>query len=82
MQIMNATTFRKNIYQTLSQTVEYNEPVCITGKQGNAILLSEEDYRDMLATLELSTNPAMQKKIVDGLNTPLTECLDEDAVKW
>ncbi len=82
MQIMNATSFRRNIFSAMEQTIKYNEPVCITGKAGNAVLLSEEDYNDLIATLELCAVPGMQKRIVDGVNTPLDECLSDDEVKW
>ena len=82
MQIMNATNFRRNIFSAIEQTVKYSEPLYITGKTGNAVLLSEDDYNDLMATLELSAVPGMQKKIVDGLNTPLNECLSADEVKW
>ena len=34
MQVMNATTFRQNLFQTLEQTVRYNEPIHITAKEG------------------------------------------------
>lgn len=82
MQIMNATNFRQNMYHTIEQTVKYNEPVCITGKSGNAVLLSEEDYNDLIATMELCAVPGMQEKIVTGMNTTVDECLSEDEVKW
>ena len=82
MQVMNATNFRQNMYQTMEQTVRYNEPVCITGKTGNAVLLSEEDYNDLVATLELCAVPGMQEKIESGMKTPLSECIPESEVQW
>lgn len=48
----NATNFRKNLYSLLEQTVKFNEPVNISTKDGNAILISEEDYRGMVETLK------------------------------
>ncbi len=82
MQIMNTTNFRRNIFSAIERTVKYSEPVCITGKTGNAVLLSEDDYNDLMATLELCAVPGMQKKIVDGMHTPLDKCLPADEVKW
>ena len=82
MQVMNATTFRQNLFQTLEQTVRYNEPVHITGKEGAAVLMSVADYNDLMATIELCAVPGMQKKIVDGLNTSMEECLPADKVTW
>ena len=76
------TNFRKNIFGMLEQTIKYNEPVNITTKDGNAVVLSEEDYNGLMETLYLSSNPHMKEKIVEGLRTPLDECLPEDGVQW
>ena len=82
MQVMNATTFRQNLFSTIEQTVRYNEPVHITGKAGTAVLMSEADYNDLMATMELCAIPGMQKKIVDGLTTSTADCLSADEVAW
>ena len=78
----NITNFRKNIYGMLEQTIKFNEPVNISTKDGNAIIISEEDYNGLMETLYLSSIPAMKEKIVEGLKTPLDECLPEDEVQW
>lgn len=82
MQVMNATAFRQNLFQTLEQTVRYNEPIHITVKDGAAVLMSASDYNDLMATIELCSVPGMQKKIVDGLNTKIEDCLPADVVVW
>ena len=79
---INITNFRKNIFGILEQTIKYNEPVNITTKDGNAVLLSEEDYNGLIETLYLSSNPTVKNQTMDGLNTPLDECLKENEVKW
>jgi antitoxin YefM len=78
----NATNFRKNIYGMLEQTIKYNEPVNISTKDGNAVVISEEDYNGLQETLYLSSMPKMKKKIMEGINTPLEDCIPEDKVKW
>lgn len=40
----NITNFRKNIFNLLELTIKYNEPVHICTKEGNAVVISEEDY--------------------------------------
>lgn len=82
MQVMNVTTFRQKLFHTIEQTVRYNEPVHITGKEGAAVLMSEADYNDLMATIELCAVPGMQRKIIDGLHTPTDECLSTDEVEW
>ncbi|WP_298781678.1 type II toxin-antitoxin system Phd/YefM family antitoxin [uncultured Fretibacterium sp.] len=78
----NITNFRKNIFGMLEQTIKFNEPVNISTKDGNAIVISEEDYNGLMETLYLSSIPAMKEKIIEGLKTPLDECLPEDEVQW
>ena len=34
------------------------------------------------ATRELSESPAMRAKLLDGMSTPLKDCLPEDEVIW
>ena len=78
----NVTNFRKNVFGLLEQTIKYNEPVNISTKDGNAVILSEEDYNGLIETLNLCSVPGMKEKIVEGLNTQLDDCVSEDEVRW
>ena len=78
----NITQFRKNVFAMLENTIKYNEPINISTKSGNAILLSEEEYNGIMATIELSSNAELKKTLIDGMNTPLSECISEDEVVW
>ena len=78
----NITQFRKNVFAMLENTIKYNEPINISTKSGNAILLSEEEYNGIMATLELSSNAELKKTLIDVMNTPLSECIPEDEVVW
>ena len=72
----NITSFRKNVFSMLEQTIKYNEPLNI------AVVLSEEDYRGMIETLNLMSDPEMKSKLLDGMATPLSECVSEDEIDW
>ena len=78
----NITNFRKNIFGLLEQTIKFNEPVNVSTKDGNAVIISEEDYNGLMETLYISTSPNMKEKIIEGLNTPISECVAEDEVEW
>ena len=80
MQVMNATKFRENLFSIIENVGKYNEPLCITGKNSETVLLSLEDYNNLIATMEINSNPALKRKIEEGLNTPLKECLS--ACSW
>lgn len=78
----NITSFRKNVFGLLEQTIKYNEPVNVSTKDGNAVIISEEDYNNLMETLNLVSIPGMREKIVAGLHTPPEDCLTEDEVEW
>ncbi|MBR0211145.1 MAG: type II toxin-antitoxin system Phd/YefM family antitoxin [Oscillospiraceae bacterium] len=78
----NATNFRRNIYGMLEQTIKYNEPVNVSTKDGNAVVMSEEEYNSIMETLYLSSMPATRQEIVEGLQTDVEDCLGEDRVQW
>ena len=70
----NATNFRKNIFEMLDQTIKYNEPVNISTKSGNAVLISEDEYNSLIETLYLTSVPGMKEKLQNGMSTPVEEC--------
>lgn len=78
----NITNFRKNLFEYINQAVEFNDVINISTKNGNAVIISEEDYNGLMETLYLSNNPATKKEIVDGMKTPFEECVSEDEVEW
>lgn len=78
----NVTNFRKNIFSVLEQTIKYNETVNISTKDGNAVVMSEEDYRGVMETLYLLSSPELKEKILEGKATPLSECVSESEVDW
>lgn len=78
----NIRSFRKNVFSMLKQTIKYNEPLNISTKAGNAVVLSEEDYLGMVETLNLMSDPEMKSKLLDGMATPLSQCVTEDKLEW
>ena len=82
MTTTTVTNFRKNIYSLVENTVRYNETVNITTKDGNAVMISEEEYRGMVETLYLTSLPGMKEKLIDGLKTPLSDTISEEEVDW
>lgn len=74
----NATNFRKNVFEFLNQAIEYNDVINVNTKNGNAILISEEDYNGMLETLYLNSIPGMIDNIQKAKNEPLNEFVQYD----
>jgi antitoxin YefM len=46
----------------------------ITGPTSNGVLLAEEDWNALQATLYLYSIPGMRESLVAGLREPLEEC--------
>jgi len=78
----NATSFRKDMFRLLEQTIKWGEPVNISTKDGNAVVISEEDYNGLMETLYLSSMPDVKSAIIEGLNTSISECIPENEVQW
>jgi PHD/YefM family antitoxin component YafN of YafNO toxin-antitoxin module len=51
--------------------------VQITGKRGNAVLLSEDDWRAIQETLHLVSVPGMRQSVLEGMATPATDLSTE-----
>jgi len=77
MQIYNATEARSSLYKLIDQTASSHDPIIITGKRHNAVLLSEEDWSAINETLHLLSTPGMRESIREGMNTDISECSDE-----
>ena len=77
MKTLTATQARKEIYRLLDEASETHEPIQITGKRANAVLISEGDWRSIQETLYLSSIPGMQESIIEGLQTPIEETDEE-----
>ena len=77
MTTITATEARKLLYQLLDDVAESHEPIQITGKRGNAVLVGEADWRAVQETLFLVSIPGMRESILEGMATPPDELEDE-----
>ncbi len=77
MPTLTATEARSKFYRLIDQTSHSNEPIVITSKRGNAVLISEDDWRAIQETLFLLNIPGMRESIRQGLATPIEDCKEE-----
>ena len=73
MTSLPVTQARSKLYQLLDEAANSHEPIQITGKRSNAILVSEEDWRSIQETLYLISIPGMRESIRKGLAEPLAK---------
>lgn len=77
MIIMNATQARSNLYSLIDQTKNFHEPIIISGKRNNAVLVSEEDWNSIQETLYLCSIPGMRESILEASKEPLDESVED-----
>jgi len=74
MTTVTATEARTKLYKLIDETASGHLPITITGKRGNAVLLSEDDWNAIQETLYLLSITGMRESIRQGLKTPLSKC--------
>ncbi len=77
MNILNVTEARAKLYTLIDETAASHQPVIITGKRGNAVLVSEEDWNAISETLYLLSVPGMRESVKEGMEQDLSECSKE-----
>lgn len=78
MESVTATAARRDIYNLIANVNENCVPIAIASSKGKgAVLIGEDEWSAIEETLYLTSIPGMAETIVEGMNTPLSECLDE-----
>ena len=80
MNSITVTEARKTLYKLINETADSHEPILISGKKANAVLISEEDWNAVNETLHLLSIPGMRESIIEGLQTPLEDC--DESIEW
>ena len=80
MTTLNATEARSKLYKLIDETSETHQPITITGKRGNAVLLSEEDWNAINETLYLLSVPGMRDSIRQGMEEGLEK--SDETLDW
>ena len=80
MQTLSASEARANLYRLIDETAESHEPIIISGKRSNAVLLAADDWSAIQETLFLLAMPGMRESIKAGMAEPLAK--SAKALKW
>ena len=78
--VMTVSQARANIYKIMDETAQTHQPIMITGKRNNVIMLSEEDWNAIEETLYLNSIPGMSSSIKEAMDAPNSE-FSED-IEW
>lgn len=77
MTTLNATDARTRLYSLIDETATTHQPIVITGKRNNAVLLSESDWNAINETLYLLSMPGMRESIKEGMESDNLGCSKE-----
>ncbi|MDD2567282.1 MAG: type II toxin-antitoxin system Phd/YefM family antitoxin [Thiovulaceae bacterium] len=80
IKVMSVSQVRADIYNVMDETALTHEPVLITGKRNNVVMLSEEDWKAIEETLYLNSIPNMASSIQESMNADDSEFSDD--VEW
>lgn len=80
MNTLTASKARASLYRLIDQTAQSHQPVIISGKRSNAVLISEEDWSAIQETLYLLCVPGMRESIKDAMAEPLAK--SKETLKW
>lgn len=78
--IMTVSQARTNIYKIMDETAETHQPIVITGKRNNVVMISEEDWNAIEETLYLNSVTGMADSIKEAMDAPDSE-FSED-IEW
>ncbi|MDG0982340.1 MAG: type II toxin-antitoxin system Phd/YefM family antitoxin [Tateyamaria sp.] len=80
MTTVNVTEARANLYKLIDDASVSHEPVVITGKRGNAVLLAESDWNAINETLYLLSVPGMRESVLEGMRENIEDTSTE--LEW
>ena len=74
---LNISNARDELYKLASSCIKYNDIVNISTKEGNVILLSEDDYKSLIESLYLAGIRGVYEDIEEAVKTPTSEFIKE-----
>lgn len=74
MSVLKATEARSRLYSLIDEAAETHQPIVISGKRHNAVLISESDWNAITETLYLLSVPGMRESIREGMDADISEC--------
>ncbi len=71
---------RANIYSLMDETSQTHEPILITGKRNNVVMIAQEDWSAIEETLYLNSIPGMVSSLKEWMDAPDHEFSEE--IEW
>lgn len=78
MTSVNITNLRENLYSYANNILNYGDNLEVRTKQGDIVMMSKNEYSNLMGTLYLMSLPGTWKEIKEGLDTDLKDCISEN----
>lgn len=82
MRILPISSARSDLFNIAQTTIETHEPVIMTSKHGNVVLLSEEDFKSIQETLYLQSIPGLVDDVKKGREEKEEDLSGRDDLPW
>lgn len=66
MTVINISSLRKSLSNYIDSVIEYNDSITVTTKNGNAVIVSEDEYNEMLENINSTSLKDLVEKIKEG----------------
>ena len=77
MSVLTASEARANLQRLIDETTESHEPITISGKRSNAVLISATDWAAIQETLFLLSVPGLRESVKAGMAEPVDACSEK-----
>lgn len=74
---LNISNARTDLYKLASSCIKYNDVINISTKDGNVIMLSEDDYNSLIESLYLAGIKNVYEDIEEAIKTPTSEFIKD-----
>jgi prevent-host-death family protein len=78
MDTINVTQARNDLFRVMDSVLE-GRMATITSKKGNAVLVSEEEWNEIIETLYVLSDPDTLPAVIEARKTPTSEL---EAMDW
>lgn len=82
MNIATISSARANLFSIVKSVIDSHSPCMLTAKQGNVVLISEEDFRAIQETLDLQLITNLVKDVKSGRKEPKNHLKTRKDLPW
>lgn len=82
MDVIRVNEAQKHLDAVINKSVKSHTPVIITGDENQAVLVALDDWNAIQETLYLLQVPGLREDILEGMRTPIEECVTKEELDW